>query len=87
MSFLIKDNQLLEKYNGIWDKVDNVIKKKKFWQWAYIQWQHLKAIIKSYKGKVDTNAKKGFHCFYLSVVLVDFVFEMGESYHHQVLLK
>ena len=30
MSFLIKDNQLLEKYNGIWDKVDNVIKKKKF---------------------------------------------------------
>ena len=69
MSFLIKDNKLLEKYNGIWDKVDNVIKKK------------------SYKGKVDTNAKKGFHCFYLSVVLVDFVFEMGESYHHQVLLK
>ena len=27
MSFLIRDNKLLEKYNGIWDKVSKVIKK------------------------------------------------------------
>ena len=26
-SFLIKDNELLEKYNEIWDKVSKVIKK------------------------------------------------------------
>ena len=28
MSFLIKVNKLLEKYNQIWDKVTNTIKKK-----------------------------------------------------------
>ena len=27
ISFLIKDNKLLEKYNQIWDKVTNTIKK------------------------------------------------------------
>ena len=27
MSFFIKDNELLEKYNKIWDKVSNTIKK------------------------------------------------------------
>ena len=27
MSILIKDNELLERYNEIWDKVSNTIKK------------------------------------------------------------
>ena len=28
MSFLIKDNELLEKYNEIWEKVKNSVKRK-----------------------------------------------------------
>ena len=28
MSFLIKDDKLLEKYNNVWDKVRNSIKKE-----------------------------------------------------------
>ena len=28
MCFLIKDDELLEKYNEIWEKVKNIIKKK-----------------------------------------------------------
>ena len=28
MSFLIKDDKLLEKYNEIWEKVKNIIKKE-----------------------------------------------------------
>ena len=28
MSFLIKNNELLQKYNGIWNKVNNIIKKR-----------------------------------------------------------
>ena len=28
MSFLVKDNQLLEKYNEIWEKVSTSIKKE-----------------------------------------------------------
>ena len=27
MSFLIKDNKLLEKYNEIWDQVSDIVKK------------------------------------------------------------
>ena len=27
ISFLIKDDELLEKYNKIWEKVENIIKK------------------------------------------------------------
>ena len=27
MSFLIKDKELMEKYNEMWDKVSNVVKK------------------------------------------------------------
>ena len=28
MSFLIRDDELLEKYNGVWEKVKNSIKKE-----------------------------------------------------------
>ena len=28
MSFLIKNSELLQKYNGIWNKVSNIIKKR-----------------------------------------------------------
>ena len=28
MSFLIKGNELLEKYNEVWEKVKNIIKKR-----------------------------------------------------------
>ena len=44
MFFFIKDGELLEKYNEIWEKVKNTIKKK-----------YLKAKIKSYNGKINTN--------------------------------
>ena len=37
MSFLIKDNKLLEKYNEIWDKVSKVIKKGFDSEAVYIQ--------------------------------------------------
>ena len=37
MSFLIKDNKLLEKYNEIWDKVSKVIKKGFDSEPVYIQ--------------------------------------------------
>ena len=44
MSFLIKDEELFEKYNKTWEKVKNSLNNKKY----------LKAKIKSYKGKINT---------------------------------
>ena len=46
MSFLIKDDELLEKYNGIWEKVKNSIKKEFDSEPLYNE-KYLKAKIKS----------------------------------------
>ena len=69
MSFLIKDNKLLEKYSEIWDKVNNIIKKG--------------FEIQSYEGKINTTfhnykvPKEDSHCNCLSVILIGL--KMGKN--------
>ena len=52
MSFLIKDDELIEKYNEIWEKVTNIIKKEFDSEPVYNE-NYLKAKIKSYNGKIN----------------------------------
>ena len=52
MSFLIKDDALLEKYNEIWEKVKNSIKKE-FDSEPGNNEKYLKAKMKSYNGKIS----------------------------------
>ena len=74
ISFLIKDDGLLEKYNEIWEKVKN----------------SLKAKIKSCNEKLNRNFHNNkipkecslFIC--LSVILIDSVFKTGKNYYPQV---
>ena len=54
MSFLIKDYELLEKYNEIWEKVKNTNKKEFNSEPVYNE-KYLKAEIKSYNGKIKIN--------------------------------
>ena len=54
MSFFIKDDKLLGKYNEIWEKVRNNIKKE-FDSEPVYNGKYLRAKIKSYKGKINTN--------------------------------
>ena len=54
ISFLIKDDKLLEKYNEIWEKVKNSLKKEFDSEPVYNE-KYLKAKIKSYNGKINTN--------------------------------
>ena len=54
ISFLIKDSELLEKYNEIWKKVSNSIKKGFDSELVYNQ-NILKIRIKSYKRKINTS--------------------------------
>ena len=54
MCFLIKDDELLEKYNEIWEKVKNCIKKE-FDSEPACNEKYLKVKIKSYNGKINTN--------------------------------
>ena len=54
MSFLIKDDELSWKYNEIWEKVNNRIKKEFDSKPVYNE-KYLKTKIKSYDGKINKN--------------------------------
>ena len=89
MSFLIKDDKLLETYNEIWEKLKNVIKKEFDCEPVYNE-KYLKAKIKSYNGKINTSfcnnkiPKEGSQIICLSVILIDSVFRSGKNYYPQV---
>ena len=51
VSFLIKDNELLEKFNEIWEKVKNNLKKEFDSEPVYNE-RYLKVKIKSYNEKI-----------------------------------
>ena len=78
ISFLIKDDELFEKYNEIWGKVKNSLKKEFDSEQVYNE-KYLKTKIKSHNGKINTNFHnnkilKGSQFICLSVILIDFVF-------------
>ena len=54
MSFLIKDDELSEKYHEIWEKIKNSIKTEFDSKPVYNK-KYLQAKIKSYNGKINTN--------------------------------
>ena len=51
---MIKDDELLKKYNEIWEKVKNSIKKEFDSESVYNE-KYIKAKINSFKGKINTN--------------------------------
>ena len=82
MSFLIKDNELLGKYNEIWKKVSKSIKTELVSEPIYNE-KYLKANIKSCKRKINTNfhnnkiLKEGSQCIWLAVISNDSVSRTG----------
>ena len=89
MSFFMKDDKLLEKYNEIWEKV-KISPKKEFDSEPVYNEKHLKAKIKSHNGKINTNfhnnkiPKEGSQCICLSVTLIDSVWRTGSNYYPQI---
>ena len=92
MSFLVNENDLLERFNEIWDKFSNTIKKGFDSEPAYNK-KYLKTKRKSCEGKINRNfhndkiSKKCPHFICLSVILIDSVFNMGKKYYPYVLLE
>ena len=90
--FLIKGEELLEKYNEIWEKVKNSLKKEFDSEPVYSE-KCLKAIVKSYNRKIDTNfhnnkiPKEGSQFICLSVILIDSVFRTGKNYYPQLFVE
>ena len=52
MSFMIQDENLIRKYNEIWKKVSNIIKKEFNSKPVYNK-KYLRTKIKSYNGKIS----------------------------------
>ena len=92
VSFLIKDGKLLEKYKEILGKFEKSLKKEFATEPMYNK-KYLKAKIKSYNGKINTNfhdnkiQKEDSQFLSLSVILIDSVFRAGKNYHLQVFLE
>ena len=88
ISFLIKDDKLLEKYNEIWEKIKNSLKKEFDSKPVYNE-KYLKAKTKSYNGKINTTfydnkiSKESSKFICLSVILVDSVFGTVKKYYSQ----
>ena len=79
MPFLIENNDLLEKYNTIWNKVSTDIKKKIDSKSVYNN-TFLKTTIKSYGDeatgfRVKETAKVGSDCTCLVVITIDSAFD------------
>ena len=56
VSFLIKDDELLEKYNEIWEKINKKERsQERFDNELVCNEKYLKAKIKSNNGKINTN--------------------------------
>ena len=74
---MIKDDEFLEKYNKIWNKVSNSIKKGFDSEPVYHE-KYLKTKVKSYQGELNVN--------FLSAIFMDFVFKIGKNFYPQVFL-
>ena len=92
MSYLIKDDKLLKKHNKIWKNVKNTIYKEFDSDPVYNK-KYLKAKIKSYNGKINTNfhndkiPKEGSQCICLSVILINSVFRTSKNYYPEMFLE
>ena len=76
MSFLIKDEKLLEKYNDIWEKVRNIINKEFDSKPVYNE-KYLKTKVKSCNANFHNSniPKEGSQCICLSVMLIDLFYK------------
>ena len=91
MSFLVKDEKLLEKYNEIWKNVSNIIPKIFDRNPVYNE-KYIKTKIKSYNGKINTTfynktPKEGCEYICLTVIFVDLVYRKDKNYYPQVYLE
>ena len=92
LSFLLKDDKLFEKYDEIWEKVKNNIKKEFGIEPVYNK-KDIKGKIKSYNEKINAN----FHdnkipneysiLICLSVILINSVFQIDKNYYYQLFVE
>ena len=92
MSFFIKDDEVWEKYDKIWD----VIKDKlgiKFHSEPVYEYKYLKAKVREFDGVIKTNflgndvPKENMHYTCIACITIDSVMRMDKKYFPQVYLE
>ena len=92
MSFFLKNDEVLDKYNEIWDVIKNKLKIK-FHSLPVYDEKYLKTKVREYGGKVKTNflgngvPEENSHYTCIACITVDSIMRMEKKNHPQVYLK
>ena len=92
MSFLIKDDEVLEKYEQIWDVIKNKLKIK-FHSLPVYDKKFLKTKVREHDGVIKTNfldngiPKENMHYTCIAWITIDSIIRMDKKYFPQVHLK
>ena len=92
MSFMVKDDNVLDKYNKIWDKIkEKVI--IKFHSMPVYDETYIKAKVREFDGKIKTNflgdevPKENMHYTCIACITIDSVMRMDKKNYPQVYLE
>ena len=92
MSFIIKDNDVLDKYNEIWGKIKNTLNIK-FHSMPVYDEKYIKAKVREFNGVVKTNflgdevPKEKVHYTCIACITNDSVIKMRKKNYSQVYLE
>ena len=91
MSFVIKDNDVLDKYNEIWDKIKGTLSIK-FHSTPVYDEKYIKAKVKKFSGVIKANVlgnelpKENEHHTYIDCITIDSVMRMEKKKYLQLYL-
>ena len=92
MSFLIKDDEVWDKYNQIWDVIKDQLGIK-FHSEPVYEYKYLKAKVREFDGAIKTNflgndvPKENIHYTCTACITIDSVLRIYKKNHPQVYLE
>ena len=92
MSFLIKDDEVWEKYEQIWDVIKNKLGIK-FHSEPVYEYKYLKAKVREFDGVIKTNflgndmSKENMHYTCIACITIDSVMRIDKKNHPQIYLE
>ena len=92
MSFVLKDDDVLDKYNEIWDKIKNTLNIKFYSMPAYDE-KYIKAKVREFNGVIKTSLigdkipKETMHCTCIACITIDSVMRIEKENYPQVHLE
>ena len=84
MSFFVRDDNVLDKYNEIWDKIKEKLNIKFHSKPVYDQ-TYIKAKVREFDGKIKTNflsndvPKENMHYIYIACITIDSVMKIEKK--------